>query len=128
MIKLSGLIKEAALIPPTLYHATYKPLMRKIEREGLDPSKGKKSWEGSKPGVVYLAVDPDAAISYAEASDLVPDSYIDSVVLLHINTASLDRSKLAKDGNVLDSEGDTLEYEGVIPWSAITKVVDVSNS
>jgi hypothetical protein len=109
-------------IPKILYHATYKALIPKIKSAGLDTSKSKKAWEDSKPGLVYLATDIDVAGSYAESSDVVPDNWIDNIVVLHIDTNKLDKSKLNIDRNVQDNIGDTLEYKGVIPWTAITKV------
>ena len=109
------LINEAK-VPSILYHATYKPLLVKIKRDGLDTTKSKK------PGLVYLATDIDVAGSYAEASDMVPDSYIDNIIVLHIDASKLNQTKLSIDKNVQNNEGDTLEYRGVIPYSAIVKV------
>lgn len=124
MIKLVNLIREAVNVPPVLYHATYKPLLSKIKQNGLDTTKSKKAWEDSKPGLVYLATDIDVAGSYAEASDMVPDSYLDNIIVLHIDTSKLDLSKLTIDRNVQDNVGDTLEYNGVIPFSAVNKVTN----
>jgi hypothetical protein len=101
-------------------------LLKKIQTDGLDTTKSKKAWEDSKPGLVYLATDIDVAGSYAEASEMVPDSYIDNIVVLHIDATKLDSNKLSMDTNVQDNEGDTLEYAGVIPWSAIVKVTKYS--
>ena len=126
MIRLKDLLKEAVNVPPILYHATYKPLLIKIKQNGLDTTKSKKAWEDSKPGLVYLATDIDVAGSYAEASDMVPDSYLDNIIVLHIDTSKLDISKLNVDKNVQDNEGDTLEYSGVIPFSAISKITKYS--
>jgi len=121
MIRLTDLLKEN-ITPSTLYHATYRPLLKKIKEDGLDTTKSKKAWEDSKPGLVYLSKDPDVAASYAEASDMVPDSYLDDIIILHIDTSKLDLEKLSVDKNVLDNEGDTLEYEGIIPFSAIAQI------
>ena len=96
----------------------------KIKQNGLDTTKRKKAWEDSKPGLVYLATDIDVAGSYAEASDMVPDSYLDNIIVLHIDTSKLDLSKLTIDRNVQDNVGDTLEYNGVIPFSAVNKVTN----
>lgn len=121
MIRLKDLLQEANA-PSILYHATYKPLLAKIKRDGLDTTKSKKAWEDSKPGLVYLATDIDVAGSYAESSEMVPDSYLDNIIVLHIDTSKLDLTKLSVDRNVQDNDGDTLEYNGVIPYSAIAKV------
>lgn len=125
MIKLKDILSEVdgiGGVPKILYHATYKPLLNKIKSSGLDTTKSKRAWEDSKPGLVYLAVDKDVAGSYAEASEMVPDSYIDNIIILHIDTSKLDLSKLSMDKNVQGNEGDTLEYAGVIPYGAIVKV------
>ena len=124
--EISKVLKEAVNVPPILYHATYKPLLNKIKQDGLDTTKSKKAWEDSKPGLVYLATDPDVAASYAESSDMVPDSYLDNIIVLHIDTTKLDLTKLSIDKNVQDNEGDTLEYNGVIPFSAISKITKYS--
>ena len=124
MIKLVNLLREAVNVPLVLYHATYKPLLSKIKQNGLDTTKSKKAWEDSKPGLVYLATEMGVAGSYAETSDMVPDSYLDNIIVLHVDTSKLDLSKLTIDRNVQDNVGDTLEYSGVIPFSAITKVTN----
>lgn len=107
-----------------LYHATYKPLLKKIKKYGLDTTKSEKVWSDSIPGYVYLATDPDVSASYAESSEMAPESYLDEIVILTIDTSYLDTNKLFIDQNVLDNEGDTLEYRGVIPWDAIIKIED----
>ena len=97
----------------TLYHATYKPLLKSIQANGLGGGGAQTKWTDSKPGVVYLAKDPDVAVSYAETSDEVPEEWLDQIVVLAISTDSLDTSKLKDDENVLDDDS-TLEYHGVI--------------
>ena len=57
---------------------------------------------------------------------MVPDSYLDNIIILHIDTTKLDKSKLAVDMNVQDNVGDTWEYNGVIPYSAVIKVTRYS--
>jgi len=96
-----------------LYHATYEPLMDSIRAKGLGAT-GRTNWEDSKPGVVYLAYDPDVAESYAETSERVPEEWLDQIVVLKIRASNLDSSKLFSDENVIDGQ-DTLEYRGVIP-------------
>jgi hypothetical protein len=103
-----------ANIPPVLYHATYKQRLKSIQLKGLGAG-SKRNWTDSKRGVVYLALDPDVAESYAETSDMVPDEWLDSIVILKISTSGLDTNKFQLDRNVLDNEGDTLEYHGIIP-------------
>jgi len=109
---------------PYLYHATYKPLLKKIKEHGLDTRMSKKAWEDSIPGYVYLALEPDVAFSYAESSEEVPDEWIDQIIILKIDRESLDQDKLFIDQNVLDNVGDTLEYRGVIPWEYVVDIED----
>lgn len=99
-------------IPDVLYHATYKPLIKSIMKKGLGYTK-RKNWEDSVTGIVYLAFDIDQAISYAETSDLVPEQWIDNIIVLQINTNGLDKSLFSIDKN--NMAGDTLEYKGIIP-------------
>jgi hypothetical protein len=106
-------------VPPVLYHATYKPRLKSIQLKGLGAGV-ERNWTDSKRGVVYLALDPDVAESYAETSDMVPDEWLDSIVILKISTAGLDPNKFHIDSNVQDNQGDTVEYHGVIPSSNIS--------
>ena len=63
------------------------------------------------------------AISYAETTDEAPESYLDNIIVLTIDMSKLDKSKLFIDRNVQDNtDGDTLEYHGVIPFSAVIKI------
>ena len=124
MIKLVNLLRESANMPPVLYHATYKPLLSKIKEKGLDTRDSKKAWDDSTPGYVYLAKDFEVAASYAESSEQIPDEWLDQIIVLTIDAKKLDSDKLFIDQNVQDNEGDTLEYRGVIPFSAITKVTN----
>jgi hypothetical protein len=106
--------------PSILYHATYRPLLKSIKQHGLGGDKAQAKWEDSKPGVVYLATDPNVAESYAESSDVVPDEWLDQIVVLKVNASQLDQSKLKLDRNVIDNQGDTLEYHGVIPVNLLS--------
>lgn len=82
-----------------LYHATYKPLLDSIKKDGLRPKVSNKSWNISA-NYIYLSPDKNVAESYAETSDTVPDSYIDK------NNHS----------------GDTYQYDDVIPWKYLKRV------
>ena len=117
--QLSNLIKEdsADSVPPILYHATYRPLLRHIKKHGLSPLHKRKFWDDSADNLIYLATDPEIAESYAESSDIVNEDWLDEIVIFSINTLSLDLTKLRKDSNVRDdsTEPSTYEYEGVIP-------------
>lgn len=119
------LLKEHVAIPPTLYHATYAPLADSIQREGLGGDRD-TVWEDSVRGVVYLALDPSIAVSHAENSDIAWDKYETpqglEIVTFEIDTTQLDQSLLNIDQNVLDNEGDTLEYNSIVPPSALTEI------
>lgn len=101
--------------PQFLYHATYRPLLRNIKKKGLGNTK-RKFWQDSVPGVVYLAIDPDIAQSYAEANDFCNQDWLDQIVILKIKTSDLDRDKLSIDKNVRveDGQATTFEYHGII--------------
>ena len=105
---------------PWLYHATYRPLLKSIKAHGLGGDRAQAKWEDSKPGVVYLARDPNVAESYAESSDVVPDEWLDQIIVLKINAGQLDQSRLSADQNVQGNSGDTLEYHGVIPVASLS--------
>ena len=105
-----------------LYHATYRPLLKKIKEKGLDTRDSKKAWDDSIPGYVYLAKDLDIAASYAESSDMVPDEWLDQIVVLTIDASKLDQDKMFDDANVKNETTDTVEYRGIIPWSTVIKV------
>ena len=109
-------------IPATLYHSTYRPLLKSIKKYGLGGDKAQAKWNDSEPGVVYLALDKNVAESYAETSDIVPDEWLDEIVILKISTAGLDKNKFNIDSNVQDNEGDTLEYRGIIPVTNISLI------
>ncbi len=119
-MRIDEVISDKNTEPQFLYHATYRPLLKSIRQHGLGGDKAQAKWEDSKPGVVYLARDPDVAESYAESSDVVPDEWLDQIVVLKIDASKLDHSKLMTDQNVLDNQGDTLEYHGVINGSLIS--------
>ena len=51
---------------------------------------------------------------------MVPESWLDNIIILKVDTNKLDKSKLFIDQNVQDNKGDTLEYRGVIPWEALS--------
>ena len=122
MIKLVDLLLEAPTqsVPDFLYHATYKKLLPKIQKTGLDTRDVQLAWEDSKPGIVYLANDPYVAESYAESSEAVPEEWIDDIVVLKIASKDLELDKLFDDRNVRSEEpSDTFEYHGVIPWNII---------
>lgn len=118
---LSEIINSLIENQQTYYHATYQPVMSSIMQQGLGGSNAQANWDGSKPGVTYLANDPHVAISYAETNDEVPDDWLDQIVVLAIDGNSLDPNYLKDDTNVLDDDS-TKEYHKTIPPTAF-KVV-----
>lgn len=98
-------------IPKFLFHATFDEVLPSILKNGLVP--GSDNWEDSDGTMVYLAIDRDVAESYAETADHIDDSW--DIVVLKIDTDTLDLSKLDIDSNVLDNAGDTFQYNGTIP-------------
>jgi hypothetical protein len=105
-----------------LYHATYSPLLPYIKSFGLGGYKKNKAWEDSKNNVVYLATDLDEAISYAETSELVPESWLEKIIVLKIPIKNLSQEKLTRDENVIDGST-TFEYHGIIPFQNIEKII-----
>lgn len=108
-----------------LFHATYAARLENILATGLghDSAPEIGNYEDSKRGVVCLADSVDVAISYAETSDVVPDSWLDQVVVLQVNSAMLDASKLMPDTNVQFEKGEdpsTFEFHGVIAPDLLT--------
>lgn len=120
-MRIREVIREAS---GTLYHATYKPFLDSIMKNGLGGSGAQTQWEDSKPGYVYLARDPEVARSHAEANEEVPDEYIDNIVVLSIDVGQLDQDNLEDDTNVMDDDS-TLAYKGVIPASAFVITEDL---
>jgi hypothetical protein len=116
------LLAESMEIPVKLYHSTYGPLINSILNSGLGGDRD-TVWEDSVRGTVYLAKEPGVAESYAEASDLGWDQFETedglNIVTLEIDVKMLDKDKFSIDQNVLDNEGDTLEYSGIVPVKAL---------
>ena len=107
-------------VPQTLYHATYAPLVNSILKNGLG-GRRQPMWEDSVEGVVYMATDASIAESYAETSDIAYDRFDDvDIVIFEIDTNYLNLDKLSLDRNVLENDGSTFEYNGIIPIGALT--------
>jgi GNAT superfamily N-acetyltransferase len=104
-----------------LYHATYRPLLKSIQAKGLGNTT-QSQWTDSRPGVVYLARDPEVARSYAETAESVPEDWLDQIIVLQISQKDLDADRLGTDQNVQDNTGDTLQYHGVIPANKLRRM------
>lgn len=113
-----------------LYHATYKPFLNSIKKNGLGNTNRKMYSDSKGKGAVYLADDVEIAISYAEESEWVeeqedPDRYLDNIIILKIDVSKLDQDKLFSDENVRNIEDDvTYEYHGIIPFDAVIDVIE----
>lgn len=119
-MKFIRLLKAKLEIPNILYHATYKPLLKLIKKEGLIPGK-RINWDNVNEhykNYVYLSDDPYTAESYAETSDLVNEDWLDNIIILQINTSNLDKNKFEIDTN--NQQKDTFQYKGIIPNSCIS--------
>jgi hypothetical protein len=85
-------------------------------------------WEDSVKGVVYMATDAIIAESHAEASDIAYDRFGDvDIVIFEVDTDYLDLDKLYLDQNILDNDGSSFEYHGIIPTEALT-IIPKENS
>lgn len=113
-------------LPKTFYHATYRAALRNIKKYGLGSSKSPKTyaWDNDYKSEdhVYLADDLDVAYSYAEASDNVPDEWLDNIVIFSVDSEDLDLSKIEEDPN-LDVQDGTYLYKGIIPANKLTLLV-----
>lgn len=111
-----------------LYHATYRPLLRKIRQNGFLGGKGlKKNYTDSKPGVTYWASDSDVAYSYAEESETVREEWLDEIIVFECDINNFDLNKLYYDKNVLLDDGEipeTFEYHDVMPYEKL-KIIDI---
>jgi hypothetical protein len=120
----------------SLYHATYKRLLDSIKQHGLGGLIEQKAWEFSNDGVVCLAHDEDEAESYAETADITEEdeTLLDEIIVLEIDADKLNRDLLFSDSNIKSDEDGLiddgypapLEYHGVIPFDAVTRVIDRS--
>jgi len=118
---LVGLLKEGSVYGPSpeyYYHGTYNAWLPSIKKFGLSPEHSKPVWDFSKEGVVYLTDDYWDAEAYAENADEVSDEVHDSgIVVLKVTGSKISPDKIHLDKN--QSEGNTNEYHGIIPWEAI---------
>lgn len=109
-----------------LYHATYEPYVDSIMKHGLTGNSENKNWSDSNSNVVYLAITPDIAESFAETAELADDDY--DIVILQIDAQKLNGSKLIPDQNIRSNDPNenvySYEYHGTIPREYITVYQD----
>lgn len=103
-----------------LYHATFKPYLKSIQRLGLGAKQPKKNYEDSLDGVVCFASDKDEAYSYAEVALDDEDNHPNElgIVILEVDATDLNPEWLHTDSNVQDTTS-CFEYHGIIPWDKI---------
>ena len=132
MIKLSKLLNEALhkTVPEVLYHATFNALIPRIQSMGLLPEDDAilHNFEDIEPGV-YMAEDPMAAGSFVEVSEnpKIPEDWFGEIVVIAIDTTTLDKTKFDVDPNVIPDENDDFRpfiYRGIIPPSAFIEIMD----
>ena len=100
------------------FHATYRGNLDGIRKNGLGGAGAKPNWPGAKPGV-YLASEPELCLfvmieGYIEFGDpdSVPSEHLKEIVLIVVDDARIDASKLGPDP-MIDRE-DVRLYSGVI--------------
>jgi len=116
-------------IPSILYHATFRNNIESIKQRGLVPSFNGivKCWPDCKNGV-YLHSDPDVAYSYAEIADNpdIPEEWFEdenNVVVLEINTITLDKNLFEIDPNLPSEQIGSYLYNGTIPSNTIIRII-----
>lgn len=117
-----------------LYHATYEPYWEEIQKDGFISGGKHCNWqELSKPNLIYLARDPEVAVSYCETNEEVPEEFLDEIVVLKIDINKLNLDSLNIDENVAYSyDGPTdpdypetwqeFQYEEKIPVGILTRI------
>ena len=118
---------QLKIITTILYHSTFKSNLENIKQKGLNPySDGIiKCWTDCKNGI-YLHIDPDVAMSYSEVAENpnIPEEWFDNIIVLEINTTSLDKNLFIQDPNLPPDENvDSFLYEGIIPYSTIVRIL-----
>jgi len=111
-------------IPEILYHATLKSRLKSIKEKGLGAS-SRKMWSFSSPGVVCLTDDENCAFDFVYESEYAEEHDVDeeNIIVLKINTNSLDKNLFVKDENFNTDEGFSICYKGIIPFSCVEAVL-----
>ena len=91
---------ELQNIPSILYHATFKPLLKSIKKNGLGNYDYIKyiNWENNNRGV-WLHRNTEEAKDYVETSENenIPEEWFDQIIAIPIKTINLDLKLLIPD-------------------------------
>jgi hypothetical protein len=119
-------------LPKILYHATFRHHKKSILKYGLDPSRiKKKTWDDCFSWFIYLSTNKEHALSYCEASDDVPEDWLDEIIVYEILTSDLDLSLLNFDPNDSNAyqkgqeemlSGVVLAYKGNISVNLLNEI------
>jgi hypothetical protein len=118
------------------YHATYKEYLPSIIEHGLGGKIIRKNFDiDDENKFVYLTTDIAIATEIAEISETIESDdtlvyLLDQIIVLKIDMEKIDMQKIGYD-EVIDIEEETpiedfpyYQYEGVIPFDAVVKVID----
>lgn len=99
-----------------VFHGTFRANLKDIKKYGLG-ARQRKNYSFSLDNVVYLTSDADMAYDFCECAEEVSDSkYESGIVVLVLDTTTLDYSKLYNDEN-MRTQGNSgcYIYKGIIP-------------
>lgn len=103
-------------LPEYLFHATYEENLPAIQKYGLGNCKSKKqyAWDNSYKNInhVFLHENIEDAISYAESSDYVPESWLNEIVVIAIKTNNLNIDNLEDDPYLDEPDGSFVFWGG----------------
>jgi len=111
-----------------LYHATFVENIPSICEKGLlrnPPTQ--RAWPDSDGDFVYLHTNKDAAVSYCEASESVPEEWC-KIQVVEIDWFDLDWSEIRSDGEILDNNElmeRSYQYAADIPASAVNVLPEI---
>lgn len=99
-----------------VFHGTFRANLKDIKKYGLG-ARQRKNYSFSLDNVVYLTSNADMAYDFCECAEEVSDSkYESGIVVLVLDTTTLDYSKLYNDEN-MRTQGNSgcFIYKGIIP-------------
>ncbi len=103
-----------------LYHATICDHLPSIKLHGLAPGYP-ANYEGMQMlNKIYFALDPEAAIAYAETSDTYAD---EDIVVLSVDLNDLDDEQIEYDWNnkcEYETDINSIAYGKVVPYNLLT--------